>query len=235
MRLPSCWSLGLKAGRGGGMRDQPSSLVESSSQVGCVPESGLSASGARSRERSGERATHVGGKLTALGDYRMRHAQYRSDPLLHGMHAQCPWFVTWDDHELENNYADAVSERKGVTAEVFLRQRAAAYRAYYEAMPLRRSCLPRGSDMTLYRTASFGQLAEFLVLDTRQYRSDQPNNDRASPLNVSALDKTQTMLGRQQKNWLSGKLIQSQANWNILAQQVMMGMVGYVRGENEPV
>lgn len=89
--------------------------------------------------------------------------------------------------------------------------------------------------MTLYRTASFGQLAEFLVLDTRQYRSDQPNNDRASPLNVSALDKTQSMLGRQQKNWLSSKLIQSQANWNILAQQVMMGMVGFVRTENEPV
>ena len=186
--------------------------------------------------RNGKVRTHHGKEIQSLGDYRIRHAQYRSDPLLHDMHAKCPWIVTWDDHELDNNCAGDISEEKDKVHPVdFLVRRANAYQAYYEAMPLRRSCLPRGSDMTLYRTASFGQLAEFLVLDTRQYRSDQPNNDRASPLNVSALDKTQSMLGRQQKNWLSGKLIQSQANWNILAQQVMMGMVGYVRGENEPV
>lgn len=186
--------------------------------------------------RNGKVRTHHGKEIQTLGDYRIRHAQYRSDPLLHQMHAKCPWIVTWDDHELDNNCAGDISEeRDKVHPADFLMRRANAYQAYYEAMPLRRSCLPRGNDMTLYRTASYGQLAEFLVLDTRQYRSDQPNNDRASPLNVSALDKTQTMLGRQQKNWLSGKLIQSRANWNILAQQVMMGMVGYVRGENEAV
>ncbi len=171
---------------------------------------------------------HVGGKLTALGDYRMRHAQYRSDPLLHGMHAQCPWFVTWDDHEVENNYADAVSEKKGVTAEEFLRQRAAAYRAYYEAMPLRRSSLPKGPSMRLHRRATFGRLAELSVLDTRQYRSDQPNGDgRRKPLNDAARDPRNTLLGAEQKRWLCDGLVASRAVWNVLAQQVMMGLVSF--------
>jgi alkaline phosphatase D len=170
---------------------------------------------------------HVGGKLTELADYRMRHAQYRSDPLLHGMHARCPWLVTWDDHELENNYADAVSERKGVTAEAFLRQRAAAYRAYYEAMPLRRSSLPQGSAMQLYRRASYGRLAELFVLDTRQHRSDQPNGDGRKPINDAARDPRNTLLGAEQKRWLCDGLRASRATWNVLAQQVMMGLVSF--------
>ena len=92
-------------------------------------------------------------------------------------------------------------------------------------MPVRRSCLPTGSDMKLYRGSSFGQLAEILVLDTRQYRTDQPNNDRRSPLNDAALNPANSMLGRAQKNWLCQKLISSEAQWNVLAQQVMMGLV----------
>ena len=83
------------------------------------------------------------GKIKALDDYRVRHMQYRSDPLLHGMHAQCPWFVTWDDHEFDNNYAnDIQEEHKGDKPKAdpiaFLVQRAAAYQAFYEMMPLRK-------------------------------------------------------------------------------------------------
>jgi alkaline phosphatase D len=104
-------------------------------------------------------------------------------------------------------------------------RRANAYQAYYEMMPLRSRSLPAGPDMLLYRKASFGRLAEFLVLDTRQYRSDQPNGDGRAALNESALATSQSMLGREQRNWLCQKLITSQGTWNVLAQQVMMGMV----------
>jgi alkaline phosphatase D len=97
------------------------------------------------------------------------------------MHARCPWVVTWDDHEFDNNYAGAISEEKGVDPVAFLERRANAYQAYYEMMPLRRRSLPRGPHMQLYRTVSFGRLAAFQVLDTRQYRADQPNGDRRSP------------------------------------------------------
>src|SRR5690606_35086387 len=54
--------------------------------------------------REGLVRRHVGQELATLDDYRIRHAQYRSDPLLQAAHARCPWLVTWDDHEVDNNY-----------------------------------------------------------------------------------------------------------------------------------
>lgn len=168
---------------------------------------------------------HLGDEITSLGDYRVRHSLYRSDPLLSTMHARCPWFVTWDDHEFENNCAADISEEKDIDPADFLVRRANAYQAYYEMMPLRTRSLPSGHEMRLYRRAPFGRLVDFMVLDTRQYRSDQPNDDRRSELNAAALSSQSTMLGREQKNWLCRSLIQSKATWNVLAQQVMMAMV----------
>lgn len=174
---------------------------------------------------------HAGPKLTTLADYRVRHSQYRSDPLLHRMHARCPWLLTWDDHEVEDNYAAEISSRGGADPAEFLIQRANAYQAYYEMMPLRRQCIPRGPDMQLYRKSSFGRLAELMVLDTRQYRTDQPNGDRASDLNEAALDPKGSLLGPRQRAWLRDALAGSQATWNVLAQQVMMAMVDQAAGE----
>lgn len=174
---------------------------------------------------------HIGGKIFTLDDYRVRYGLYKSDPLLKAMHARCPWFVTWDDHEFENNYADAVSDRRGgVDPAEFLIQRANAYQAYYEMMPLRRRSIPRGPDLQLYRRASFGRLAELHVLDTRQYRTDQPNKDRRSPLNDDALNPKNTLLGAKQREWLQTGLADSRGRWNVLAQQVMMGMVDQAAG-----
>jgi alkaline phosphatase D len=176
---------------------------------------------------------HVGGKLLTLADYRNRHAQYRTDPLLWGMHAKCPWVVTWDDHEFENNYAAGISERKDADPVAFLEQRANAYQAYYEMMPLRAASVPQGPDMKLYRTISFGRLATFQVLDTRQYRTDQPNGDKQSDLNDDALNPKNSLLGGKQAGWLKSRLLQSTARWNVLAQQVMMGMVDLAPGDEK--
>ena len=184
--------------------------------------------------RDGQVRKHVGAEIRSLEDYRIRHAQYKTDPHLRAMHALCPWVVTWDDHEFDNNCAGAVSEEKGVDPVAFLERRANAYQAYYEMMPLRRRSLPRGPHMQLYRTVSFGRLAAFQVLDTRQYRADQPNGDRRSPLNEAALDPKQSMLGARQAGWLKASLLESPATWNVLAQQVMMGMVGFRPEEGEP-
>jgi alkaline phosphatase D len=100
-----------------------------------------------------------------------------------------PWIVTWDDHEVSNNYANAIHEapEKNSPAD-FLVRRAAAYQAYFEHMPLRRSALPRGPDMLLYRRLEFGRLASFHVLDTRQYRTDQPQGDGLKPPRPVHLD-----------------------------------------------
>jgi len=174
---------------------------------------------------TGKIRTHVGGETESLADYRIRHAQYRGDPLLQRMHAACPWLVTWDDHEVDNNYADGVAEQQDVDPAAFLARRANAYQAYYEALPLRAACLPRGPDMTLYRRAAFGRLAEILLLDTRQYRDDQPHGDRKSPPDAVAHDAGRTMLGGRQRGWLMQRLLTSSAAWNVLAQQVLMGAI----------
>jgi alkaline phosphatase D len=176
---------------------------------------------------------HVGPKLTALDDYRNRHAQYKTDPALQAVHAAFPWLVTWDDHELENNCAGDISERSSTSREDFLILRANAYKAYYEHMPLRRSSLPDGPDMLLYRRIPFGRLAEFNVLDTRQYRTDQPCGDGTKPPCDGQLDPSGTILGARQENWLMSGLAHSPATWNVLAQQVMMARVDQAPMERE--
>lgn len=174
---------------------------------------------------------HIGAKPATLDEYRVRHAQYRADPLLHRMHARCPWVVTWDDHEVENNYADDVSARAGVPPAEMLALRANAYQAYYEAMPLRKRSVPRGPDMKLYRTIDFGRLAAFQVLDIRQFRTDQPNGDGKQALSAAALAAGNTILGAEQRGWLRASLLKSEATWNVLAQQVLMGMIDFEPGE----
>jgi alkaline phosphatase D len=174
---------------------------------------------------------HVGKEPDSLDDYRIRHAQYKTDPLLQAMHARCPWMVVWDDHEFENNCANDISEDESVDPVDFLIRRANAYQAYYEMMPLRPRSLPRGPHMQLYRKLSFGRLAEFLMLDTRQYRTDQPNGDGGHDINDEALSPKGSMLGARQFGWVQKSLTESTGTWNVLGQQTMMGMVDFKRGE----
>ena len=164
---------------------------------------------------------HEAGEVFTLADYRRRYETYRSDTDLQAAHARCPWIVTTDDHEVANNYADAIAEAP-YPRDKFLLRRAAAYQAYYEFMPLRRSSMPAGPALQLFRRLRFGNLAEFHVLDTRQYRSDQPCNDGRRPKCPEVFAANRTMLGRNQERWLEQGLRQSRARWNVLANQVMI-------------
>jgi alkaline phosphatase D len=158
-----------------------------------------------------------------LEGYRNRYAQYKSDPNLQAAHAAFPWVTTWDDHEVDNNYADEIPQDPELQSrEEFLLRRAAAYQVYYENMPLRRFSIPRGPDMQLYRRLTFGDLVEFNVLDTRQYRSDQACGDGQDVGCTEALDPSRTITGAEQERWLFEGLDRSQARWNVLAQQVFM-------------
>ncbi len=174
---------------------------------------------------------HVGEECNSLDGYRNRHAQYKTDPLLQAAHAHCPWVVTWDDHEFDNNCAGDVSEEQGVDSKKFLERRARAYQAYYEHMPLRKAQFPQGPDMRLYRSVGFGQLAEFAVLDTRQYRDDQPCGDGNKAPCPEVYDPKRTLLGDKQEKWMVRMLDASKARWNVLAQQIMMGRVDRKNGE----
>ncbi|QJE95874.1 alkaline phosphatase D family protein [Luteolibacter luteus] len=184
--------------------------------------------------RDGQVRRHNSPEIVSLLDYRNRHAQYKSDPSLQAMHAAAPWVVTWDDHELDNNYAGDIPEEKGwVDTETFLKRRAAAYQAYYEHMPLRAACVPKGPGMQLYRSVRHGSLVDFHVLDTRQYRTDQPNGDGMKRPGKAAMDPNGTLLGKIQREWLFAELGKSRATWNVLAQQIMMARVDRAIGEQE--
>jgi alkaline phosphatase D len=167
-------------------------------------------------------------QLSTLADYRNRHALYKGDPALQAAHAAFPWIVTWDDHEVENNYANLVDEIDDTGARhqdpaQFAAQRAHAYQAYYEHMPIRPRYRLGSPDYQIYRRFDLGGLASLSVLDTRQYRTDQPGGF-PSDLGLEPFgdgNTAGTLTGTAQEQWLAGNLTRSRARWNVIAQQVM--------------
>jgi alkaline phosphatase D len=180
---------------------------------------------------------HGAPKASSLEDYRQRYALYKQDVDLKAAHAAVPWVLTWDDHEVENDYAGDVSAFR-VPREMFLARRAAAYRAYYEHQPLRASMRPSGPSARLYTTVEYGSLAAFHVLDNRQYRTPQPcqRSERGGGnylVNcVERLAPSGTMLGAEQEQWLYRNLGASQARWNVLAQQQLVSQLDLSIGED---
>ncbi len=162
---------------------------------------------------------HQGDEIYTLVDYRNRYAQYRMDPDLKAAHASAPFIVTWDDHEVDNDYAGDRDEND-TPPEVFLLRRAAAYQAYFEMMPLRASTLPSGPNMRLYRRMQFGNLIDLTVLDTRQFRSKQACGATTATGCAAALDPGRTILGSVQEKWLFEQLATMKATWTVLGQQV---------------
>ncbi len=196
------------------------------------------------------------GFVLTLDDYRNRYAQYKSDVDLQAMHAACPWLMTWDDHEVQNDYASLTAGDSGI-ADIFSNpadfamRRAAAYQAYYENMPIRASTLTKslaglasGAEMRIFQRVDVGQLASFYMLDPRQYRDRQACSKDgklgASMVNPAKctdwLDPKRTMLGAQQESWLSVELAtakQRGSTWNVLAQSTLFGLRDNTPGDGE--
>jgi alkaline phosphatase D len=181
-------------------------------------------------------------ECVTVEQYRARYELYRSDPLLRAAHAQLPWIITWDDHEVDNDYAGGTSEQDDATA-AFLTRRAAAYLAWYEHMPVRLDP-PSGPDYPIYRSFAHGDLISFHVLDTRQYRSDQQRKpafvDAIGPSvqerdDALVFSADQTMLGADQRAWLLDSVGGSSAIWDVLAQQVFMFGANAIGGAEPPI
>lgn len=164
---------------------------------------------------------HEGSEIYSIIDYRRRYAQYKMDTDLQAAHAAAPWLVVYDDHEIDNNWADSLDQDDTPPA-IFALRRQMALQAYYEHMPLRASSLPIGPAMQLYRQIRIGDLLDVNMLDTRQYRSDQPCGDRWAPDCPGASRADAQMLGTRQEAWLIDRLGTSKAQWKTLAQQVMV-------------
>lgn len=161
-------------------------------------------------------------EIHTVSDYRHRYAIYKLDPDLQAAHASAPFLMSFDDHEVDNNWAGAISEEPGIPPEVFALRRVAGFQAWYEHMPLRASAFPRGALIDAYRRFDVGDLARIDVLDTRQYRSDQPCGDGTRAGCADAHAPTRTMLGETQERWLSDGFRAARPRWNVLAQQVVV-------------
>ena len=165
------------------------------------------------------------GEPRDLAGYRARYALYRSDPDLRAAHAATPWVVTWDDHEVLNDYAN-LANREGVPPALFALRRAAAYQAYFEHMPIRPSLWRQLPTPTLYRAVDWGDLASLSLLDTRQYRSAPPCAAPDVARNVrldhcADVDRPdRSILGGAQERWLGARLAREHRPWTLIAQQI---------------
>ncbi|MBI5720414.1 MAG: alkaline phosphatase D family protein [Burkholderiales bacterium] len=171
---------------------------------------------------------HEGGAVSTLEGYRARYAQYKSDPLLQAAHAACPWIVIWDDHEVENDYAGL----QGAQLQVgFAARRAAAYRAWWEHMPVPPALRPAADGAAvIHGRLDWGRLARLQWIDTRQFRDPQlcPRPGRAGSNTVRLRDcpalvdePARSLLGAAQERWLAEGWSLAQP-WNLLAQQTLM-------------
>ncbi len=163
------------------------------------------------------------GTCITLEDFRNRYAIYKLDPDLQAAHAAAPFLPSFDDHEVENNWAGYHSANPKTTREALRLRRVAAFQAWYEHMPLRAAQLPRGPDILAHRRIQVGALMQISVLDTRQYRSAQPcGGDWKVCPEAKAADRT--MLGKAQEDWLrAGFGARQKSTWTVLAQQVPVG------------
>ncbi len=169
----------------------------------------------------GRTRRYHGSEIRTVDEYRVRYAQTRSDPLLQAAHARAPWVVTWDDHEVDNNYTGSIGEN-GMESEDQMRQRrAAGYQAWWENQAVRVPRVRSWADLNITRGVDWGALARFHVLDTRQYRSDQACNDGNQNVPCGDwADPSRTMMGSAQERWLDDGLAASRARWQVLANQV---------------
>ena len=188
------------------------------------------------------------GWVLSLDDYRSRYALHKREPELQAMHAACPWLMTWDDHEVQNDYASNYVGENGPPVLDFDARRAGAYQAFYEHMPIRAATLTKalgglasGAELRIYQQLRFGQLATLQLLDNRQYRSlhactrnGAAGSSQVDPAQCAIWnDPSRTMLGAEQEAWFKAQASSSTAPWNLIAQSTLFGQRNNKVGEGQ--
>lgn len=173
-------------------------------------------------------------EIIKLDDYRKRYALYRKDKDLQALHHRHPFIVIWDDHELANDaWREGAENHTEETANAknegkFSERKLAALQAYFEWMPIRPV---DNQHIKIYRQFDFGNLVQLTMLDTRIIARDQQldyvdymtaNGLNAAKFQADLTNPARTLLGYTQRDWLLGKLQQSNATWNVLGQQILM-------------
>jgi len=173
-----------------------------------------------------------------LTEYRLLHAVYKTDPDLQAAHAHCPWVVMWDDHEFANDYSKEGAERVRDPA-VYAKQRAAAYQAYYEHMPVRASAMPDEDHAAImFQNLNYGDLMELATLDLRQFRDripcQTPERSAGRLIDVAQCaelqDPKRSMLGAAQERWFRDSFGRWPMRWNVIAQTLMLAPFDQILG-----
>ncbi|WP_334162397.1 alkaline phosphatase D family protein [Phenylobacterium sp.] len=179
-------------------------------------------------------------EIVSLGDYRTRHAQYKSDPSLQAAHARAPWIVAWDDHETANDSFLNGAENHTAGAEGdWATRKAAALKAYYEWMPIREPAPGQGLAEAAARSFRFGDLAQLIMVETRlSARDQQLDLERDLPKvdgkpDVAAFkarlnDPDRRMMGPAQEAWIGRELaasVKAGHAWQVIGNQVVMARV----------
>jgi alkaline phosphatase D len=159
-----------------------------------------------------ERPVDPDREIVTLDDYRRRYSTYRLDTSLMRAHQQHPFICVWDDHESANDaYVDGAENHDPLTQGDWEVRKENARKAYFEWIPIR-------EDNSIYRTISYGDLLDLVMLDTRL----EGREEQILDVTDSALySPDRTILGTVQKNWLKNELITSQAKWKMIGQQVI--------------
>jgi alkaline phosphatase D len=178
--------------------------------------------------------SHDSPELRGLDDYRRRYALYKSDQALQAAHARCPWMVTWDDHEVDDNYAGFIGQNGMESEEQMRARRASGYQAWWENQPVRVPRVRSWSELNVARSVDWGTLARLWMMDCRQYRSDQAcdDGDRVVTCGTGA-DPSRTVLGERQERWLVDGLGSSGARWQVLANPVMLAPYDSLPGDGQ--
>lgn len=157
-------------------------------------------------------------EIIVLEDYRRRYALYRRDVDLQAVHQTHPFITVWDDHETaDNSYKDGANNHNDGEGE-WSERKAQAIQAYFEWMPIRP---PTASEDSIYRSFRYGDLADFVMLDTRIEGRIKQLDNPADPARADARD----LLGQGQKEWFKNKLATAQNTWKIVGQQVMFAQL----------
>lgn len=163
---------------------------------------------------------HVGGEIYSLDDYRRRYAQYHLDADLQAAHHAVPFICAFDDHEVDNDWAD-LHEENGAPAQLFAMRRAMALQAWYENLPVRQAQIPMEGRVQMYRRLDFGNLVRMHVTDNRSHRDQQLCDARKKTPCRTADTEAASVFGARQEAWLGEGLV-NPMRWNMMAQQAMV-------------
>jgi alkaline phosphatase D len=186
---------------------------------------------------------HAYRSLTDVNEYRLAYSQQLSDIDLQAARSRHAFLSSMDDHEIVNNWVSDIHNWKmglpgddpeAAPSEAFMLKKQAAMQAWYENMPVRRALLPRAGMVALHREVRYGDLLSMQLLDTRQYRDDQPCGDGFKPACPDVFAKQAQVLGAAQEKWVAERMQQGGSVWNSLAQQITMMSLDRRRNTEEP-